>query len=603
MIGLRGLRAAAWADGSLLVLVGRFRRLEPGAVEAGATLGTRRIALEGRCLPLGRRSKIVVLGFPEGEAPAGTTPSLELRSNGHTSSIKSRALERALVEPDDLLRDELVGLDPATREQMHALVLSVSIPHLDGSRGFSLGKDLHAIRDALREPLPRRVHERDEAQAVCVDRFFALDDRAFVIEGWTLDEDGTFDRLTAVSPEGQEADLQDAFRVRRPDIIETLDSSAAWPQRHGFIKYFELPAPSRLDAGWIVQWRDAAGAGVEVEAPPPLRDPAQVQSILLGYFAKEQPNREELRHGHLHPALVKLQERHRNSIDIESVVEYGRASASPAVSIVVTLYKRIDFLQHQILHFSQDPAIREADLIYVLDSPELAADLTWRAGPLAALHGVSFRVVRPARNVGYATANNLGAELARGQRLLLLNSDVIPAGAGWLGRMLAFADASSDIGALGPKLLFEDESIQHAGMYFERRADSRLWGNWHYFKGLSRTMMAANVSRPVPAVTGACMLVERDLYEQVGGLSDAYVDGGYEDSDFCIRLIEAGRHNWYMADVELFHLEAQSYPIDARAADVYNGWLHTHLWDRRIEEIMRVQSEGSDAHLMLVETP
>jgi GT2 family glycosyltransferase len=99
------------------------------------------------------------------------------------------------------------------------------------------------------------------------------------------------------------------------------------------------------------------------------------------------------------------------------------------------------------------------------------------------------------------------------------------------------------------------------------------------------------------------MLVDRDLYEQLGGLSDAYVEGGYEDSDFCIRLIEAGRHNWYMADVELFHLEAQSYPIDVRVADVYNGWLHTHIWDARIEEIMRAQSEGSDAHLMLVESP
>ena len=133
-------------------------------------------------------------------------------------------------------------------------------------------------------------------------------------------------------------------------------------------------------------------------------------------------------------------------------------------------------------------------------------------------------------------------------------------------------------------------------MYFERRADSGLWGNWHYFKGLSRTMMAANVSRPVPAVTGACMMVERALYEQVGGLSDGYVDGGYEDSDFCIRLIDAGRHNWYMADVELFHLEAQSYPIDVSGRRRRTTrWLHTHLWDDRIEEIMRAQAEGSDA--------
>ncbi len=176
MIGTRALRAAAWTGDSLLVLVGRFRRLEPGAVEAGATLGTRRVALEGRCLPLGRRSKIVVLGFPEDEPSADTTPSLELRSSGRPSSIKSRALDRALVDPDELVRKELAGLDRATREDLHALILSLSIPRLDGSRGFSLGRDLHAVRDALRTPLPRRPHDRDEAQAVCVDRFFAVDD-------------------------------------------------------------------------------------------------------------------------------------------------------------------------------------------------------------------------------------------------------------------------------------------------------------------------------------------------------------------------------------------------------------------------------------------
>ncbi len=409
-----------------------------------------------------------------------------------------------------------------------------------------------------------------------------------MIEGWTLDEDGTFDRLTAVSPEGQEADLEDAFRVMRPDIIGKLDSSAGRPQKHGFIKYFELPARSRLDAGWIVQWRDAAGSGVEVEAPPPLRDPAQVQSTLLGLFAKEQPNREELRHAHLHPALVKLQERHRDSIEIESVVEYGRPSASPAVSIVVTLYKRIDFLYHQILHFAQDPAIREADLIYVLDSPEDAEALDALASQAHALHGVPFRIAKLSRNAGFPVANILGASLARGRLLLLLNSDVLPDRPGWLDRMVAFHDAQPGIGALGAKLLFEDDSIQHAGMYFERNPVSRLWENLHYFKGLHRDFPPAAVSRPVPAITGGCLMIDRALYEDVGGLRHEYIlQGGYEDSDLCLRLIDRGLRNWYVADAELYHLEGQAHESSSRATTKgYNTWLHTQLWNDLIEQVM-----------------
>ena len=62
-------------------------------------------------------------------------------------------------------------------------------------------------------------------------------------------------------------------------------------------------------------------------------------------------------------------------------------------------------------------------------------------------------------------------------------------------------------------------------------------------------------------------MVERELYDQVGGLRRSYVQGGYEDSDLCLRLIEAGRRNWYLADVELYHLEAQSFPIDVRLAE------------------------------------
>ena len=86
----------------------------------------------------------------------------------------------------------------------------------------------------------------------------------------------------------------------------------------------------------------------------------------------------------------------------------------------------------------------------------------------------------------FRSPTSSGPALARGRLLLLLNSDVLPDRPGWLEQMVSFYDAQPDIGALGPKLLFEDDSIQHAGVYFEREADSGLWGNLHYFKGLHR---------------------------------------------------------------------------------------------------------------------
>ena len=192
------------------------------------------------------------------------------------------------------------------------------------------------------------------------------------------------------------------------------------------------------------------------------------------------------------------------------------------------------------------------------------------------------------RNAGFPVANILGTGLAGGRLLLLLNSDVLPDRPGWLQQMVGFYDAQPDIGALGPKLLFEDDSIQHAGVYFEREADSGLWGNLHYFKGLHRDFQAASVTRPVPALTGACLMIDRALYEEVGGLRHEYIlQGGYEDSDLCLRLIDRGRRNWYLADAELYHLEGQAHaPVSRQTTVAHNTWLQTELWGPLIEQVM-----------------
>jgi GT2 family glycosyltransferase len=179
--------------------------------------------------------------------------------------------------------------------------------------------------------------------------------------------------------------------------------------------------------------------------------------------------------------------------------------------------------------------------------------------------------------------------LARGRLLLLLNSDVLPDRPGWLGRMTAFYDATPSIGALGPKLLYEDDSLQHAGMYFDWDPIWEVWQNQHYFKGLDRHLPAANVTRPVPGVTGACMMIDRALYERLGGFPDIYVKGGFEDSDLCLQLLDEGLQNWYLHEVELYHLEAQSYLLTAERMRIssYNSWLQTRIRGKQIESLTR----------------
>ena len=184
-------------------------------------------------------------------------------------------------------------------------------------------------------------------------------------------------------------------------------------------------------------------------------------------------------------------------------------------------------------------------------------------------------------NFGYAAACNAGARQASASVLLLLNSDVIPSGPGWLTTLMApLTDAK--VTAVGPKLLFEDGSIQHAGLYFERDEDG-LWFNRHYHKGMPRRWPAANLRATVPGVTGAALLVRRSMFEWVGGICEDYVIGDYEDSDFCLRMRESGGRTVYVPRAELFHFERRSIHLHQgytqTHASLYNRLLHHERWD------------------------
>ena len=82
------------------------------------------------------------------------------------------------------------------------------------------------------------------------------------------------------------------------------------------------------------------------------------------------------------------------------------------------------------------------------------------------------------------------------------------------------------------------------------------------------------------------MLIDTELYRELGGLSGDYVRGDYEDSDLCLRFREMGRDVWYLPDVELYHLEGQSYPTEERAlTSDYNKWLHSYTWRAELAAI------------------
>jgi GT2 family glycosyltransferase len=598
-----GIAQAAWLSERLLLVVGAFAPSKTEQLTWRVRLADAGEDAEPHLLVLAPQHAahedapthvLAVLCVDDVEAAGGRAPAVRFARGNATLDVAGEDVAAALVDVRTLVRESLAGLDGAARERVVPWLAQAASLHDGEEGGYSLARTLHVARESLRERRRPGMVAAEDPRGLQIDAVLGIDATTYWVKGWARNADARITGLTLVSPEGSPGEFfRRTLRLPRPDVEDFYASGAAGggDGRSGFVGLAEIATPSRLASGWIVELSDAVGESIEVEAPAVVRDALAVRTAILTDFAlarrPDDPARAEL----FEPALTRLQARLATDVAVEDVRQHGRAPADPEVSIVVPLYGRIDFLEHQLTQFARDPEIAASDLIYVLDSPELAEQLERLAPEMHALTGVPFRVVTLAKNAGFSGANNAGAGFARGGKLLLLNSDVLPDRPGWLGAMADFFDATPGIGALAPKLLYEDDSLQHAGMYFLRPPGSTIWENMHYYKGLARTTPAANVARAVPAVTGACLMIERERYEQMGGLRGQFVQGDYEDSDLCLRLHEDGLASWYLPDAELYHLEAQSYPNELRrATSTYNTWLHSHLWSERIEAVMQTMT-------------
>jgi O-antigen biosynthesis protein len=543
--------------------------------------------------------KLLTIVVPDRLAGRKTLSGVRLvvRSGTSRFQVGGTPLGEQLVDLDTLIGGAFTRLDSETRLAIASFLAETGASHatIPGSTHPHLARSVARARTVLLEPTLARAVTRDHTAGLAVDTLAHVGECLYYAQGWMVDRDSTIAGLAAISPDGRRVELLDSvFRFERADVAAYygLPSTHEKLARAGFICHFRLEGPATPSSGWQFELRNTADESLVSAAPTILTDPIEARNAIIEGLPIEALPSEPLMRDHVHPAIEALQARCAALVEIEDVAVFGQPKVSAEVSVIVPLYRRIDFLEHQLAQFVHDPEMLDVDLIYVLDSPELKNALRDAAAQLYALYRIPFRTVILRRNVGFSGANNAGASVAVGRRLILLNSDVLPDQPGWVGRLLAFHQSLPQVGALGPKLLYEDGSLQHAGMYFHRPAGtalSGLWQNLHYYKGFHGDLPDANVARPVPAVTGACIMIEKSLYHEVGGLQSVYVQGDHEDSDLCLRLIAAGRQNWYLPSVQLYHLEGQSYPGPLRArAALYNRWLHTRLWDSQIEHVMSV---------------
>ncbi len=334
----------------------------------------------------------------------------------------------------------------------------------------------------------------------------------------------------------------------------TVIAAAALREVGGFRKGFEgsqdhdlflrcieklLPSHIRHVPKVLYHWRAVSGSTALSRDAKDYASAAGVRAV-ADHLSRVAPGAraEELEHGHYR-------------------VFWPLPDSPPKVSIIIPTRDRLDLLRTCIESVLENTAYPDFEII-VVDNQSREPDT------LAYFDRIQgdkrIQVLAHDAPFNYSSINNRAAQHAGGEVLCLLNNDIEVVSAGWLTELVSHA-IRPEIGAVGAMLYYPDRTIQHAGVILGLGGIAN-----HIYSGAperspghgARALVAQNLS----AVTGACLVVERTVYEQVGGL-DERLQVAFNDIDFCLRLLEAGYRNVWTPFAELVHHESQSRGLDA----------------------------------------
>jgi GT2 family glycosyltransferase len=290
--------------------------------------------------------------------------------------------------------------------------------------------------------------------------------------------------------------------------------------------------------------------------------------------------------------LLQLNQAVSSRIAAGAYVErHGPARQTYRASIIVCLYGKVEFFFIQAAFFSMAAGADEFEYIYVSNSPELAESLQREARIASRLYGLSVTLVILPGNAGFGAANNAAVGVARSERLIILNPDVFPRDAAWPARHAAIIGnlPAAQTKLFGVPLFYDDGSLMHGGMFFDIDTalsvqpagiiTQELLRVEHYGKGAPPNMPLYRQSRRVPAVTGAFIGADRSWFEKLGGFTEDYVFGHYEDADLCLKSWQAGQAVWYH-DLPFWHLEGKgsSRRPAHEGGSTLNRWHFTRNW-------------------------
>lgn len=241
-------------------------------------------------------------------------------------------------------------------------------------------------------------------------------------------------------------------------------------------------------------------------------------------------------------------------------IRYAIPARLPLVSIIIPTRDGLDLLRRCIESMRSIGSYPHYEIMVVDNQSRNPAMLAYLDALAADGDATVLRYDRP---FNYPAINNFAVRHARGKVLCLLNNDTEVITPGWLEEMLGLL-YQKDVGVVGAKLLYPDGTVQHGGDLVgvggvANHAHAFLRRDEPGYQG--RALLAQDMS----AVTGACLMVWKSLYEKLGGMDELHLPVAFNDVDFCLRVREAGYRVVWTPHAELYHRESASRGNDRSA--------------------------------------
>ncbi len=235
-------------------------------------------------------------------------------------------------------------------------------------------------------------------------------------------------------------------------------------------------------------------------------------------------------------------------------IRFGLVNKNAKVSIIIPSKNQAELLKKCLRSIEKKSTYRNFEII-LIDNNSDQKEFFSLVKHYSKQSAISFKCVQDKHPFNFSRLINLGRKHATGEFLLLLNNDTEVITPDWLEAMMEHAQRK-EVGVVGVKLLYDNDTIQHAGVIvgLGGAAGHVLVGDYREGPGYFNYI---NMLNTYSAVTGACCMVRTALFDEVGGFDEEF-GTEYNDVDFCLKLVEAGYRNLYVPHCELYHYESMS---------------------------------------------